>query len=50
MLKSRLKNDFNKKMSDENWDNYRKQKNFMLKLKKTDQKKYFRQINIKKYF
>ena len=23
---------------------------FMLKLKKTDQKKYFKQINVKKYF
>ena len=30
MLRSRLKNNFNKKRSDENWDNYKKQGIFVL--------------------
>ena len=32
MLRSRLKNNFNKKRSDENWHNYKKQRNFCVKL------------------
>ena len=29
MLRSRLKNNFNKQRSDENWDNYKKLRNFL---------------------
>ena len=32
MLRSRLKNNFSKQRSDENWDNYKKQRNFCVKL------------------
>ena len=32
MLMSRLKNNFNKKMSEENWDSYKKQRIFCVKL------------------
>ena len=32
MLRSRLKNNLNKKRSDENWNNYKKQRNFCVKL------------------
>ena len=32
MLRSRLNNNFNKQSSDESWDNYKKQRNFFVKL------------------
>ena len=47
MLRSRLKNNFNKKRSDENWDNYKKQRNFCVKLLRQTKEKYFNDINVK---
>ena len=47
MLRSRLKNNFNKIGSDENWDNYKKQRNFCVKLLRHTKEKYFSDINIK---
>ena len=40
MLRSRLKNNFNKRRSDESWDNYKKQKNFWIN-SPPDQRKIF---------
>ena len=40
MLRSRLKNNFNKQRSDENWDNYKKQRNFCVKLRRQAKEKY----------
>ena len=47
MLRSRLKNNFNKQMSDKNWDNYKKQRNFCVILLRQTKDKYFRDINVK---
>ena len=47
MLRSRLKNIFNKQRSDENWNNYKKQRNFCVKLLRQTKKKYFSDINVK---
>ena len=47
MLRSRLKNNFNKQRSDENWDNYKKQRNFCVKLLHQTKEKYFSDINVK---
>ena len=47
MLRSRLKNNFNKQRSDENWDNCKKQKNFCVKLLRQTKEKYFSDINVK---
>ena len=47
MLKSRLKNNSNKQRSDENWDNYKKRKNFCAKLLRQTKEKYFSDINVK---
>ena len=47
ILRSRLKNNFNKKRSDENWDNYKKQRNFCVKLLHQTTEKYFSDINVK---
>ena len=47
MLRSRLKNNFNKQRSDENWDNYKKQINFCVKLLCQTKEKYFSDINVK---
>ena len=47
MLRSRLKRNFNKKRSDENWDNYKKQRNFCVKLHRETKEKYFSDINVK---
>ena len=40
MLRSRLKNNFEKQSSDENWDNYKKQSNFCVKLLCQTKEKY----------
>ena len=45
-LRSWVKNSFNKKRSDENWDNYRKQRNFWVKLL-PQTKKYFSDLKSK---
>ena len=47
MLTSRLKNNFNKKMSDKNWGNYKKQRSFCVKLLCQTKEKYFNDINVK---
>ena len=47
MLRSRLKNNFNKQRSDENWDNYKKQRNFCVKLLRHTKEKYFSDVNVK---
>ena len=44
ILRSRLKNNFNKKKSDEIWDNYKKQRNFYVKLLRQTKEKYFNDI------
>ena len=47
MLRSKLKNNFNKQRSDENWDNYQKQRNFCVKLLRQTKEIYFSNINVK---
>ena len=47
MPRSRLKNNFSKKMFDENWDNYKKKRNFCVKLLRQTKEKYFSDINVK---
>ena len=47
MLRSKLKNNFKKQRSDGNWDNYKKQRNFCVKLLHQTKEKYFSDINVK---
>ena len=47
MLRSRFKNNLNKQKPDENWDNYKKQRNFCVKLLCQTKEKYFSDINVK---
>ena len=47
MLRSMLKNHFNKQSSDENWDSYKKQRNFHGKLLHQTKENYFSDIDIK---
>ena len=47
MRGSRLKNIYNKTRSPENWDNYKKQRNFCVDLLRKTKRSYFEQINIK---
>ena len=47
MRRSRLKSNFNKKRSYENWDNFKKQRNFCVKLLRQTKVKYFIDINVK---
>ena len=47
MLRSRLKNNLNKQRSDENWNNYKKQRNFCVKLLCQTKEKIFSDINVK---
>ena len=47
MWRSRLKNIYNKTRSPENWDNYKKQRNFCVDLLRKTKRSYFEQINIK---
>ena len=49
MTRSRLENKFNKNRSAKNWNSYKKQINFCLKLLRQAKEKYFNSINIKKY-
>ena len=46
-LSSTLKNKFNKKKSEENWDNYKKQRNLCVKLLRQTKEKHFSVINVK---
>ena len=48
MTSSSLKNKFNKNNSAKNWNSYKKQRNFCLKLVRQTKKKYFNNINVKK--
>ena len=48
MTRSRLKNKFNKNSSTKNWNSYKKQRNFCLKLLRQTKEKYFNNINVKK--
>ena len=50
MLRCRFENDFSKKRSNENWDNYEKQRNFCVKLLGPTKEKYFSYINVKIIF
>ena len=47
MRRSRLKNIYNKTRFAENWDNYKKQRNFCVDLLRKIKRSYFEQINIK---
>ena len=47
MLRSRLKNNFNKQRSNENCDNYKRQRNFCVKLLRQTKEKYFSDVNVK---
>ena len=47
MTRSRLKNIYNKKRSYENWDKYKKQRNFCVKLLRKTKQDYFNNIDIK---
>ena len=47
MHRSRLKNNFNKQSSNENWDGYKKQRNFCVKLLRQTKEKYSSDINVK---
>ena len=47
MLRSRLKNNFSKQMSVEKWENYKKQRNFYVKLFRQAKEKYFCDITVK---
>ena len=48
ITRSRLKNKFDKNSSAKNWDSYKKQRNFFLKLLRKNKEKYFNNINAKK--
>ena len=48
MTRSRLKNKSNKNSSAKNWNSYKKQRNFCLKLLRQTKEKYYNNINIKK--
>ena len=47
MTLSRLKNKYNKKRSHDNWDKYKKQRNFSMKLLCKTKQDYFSNIDIK---
>ena len=47
MTRSRLKNKFNKNSSEKNWNSYKKQRNFCLKLLRQTKEKYFNNANVK---
>ena len=47
MLRSSLKNNFNKKRCDKNWNNYKTQRNFCVKLVHQTKEKYFNNVNVK---
>ena len=48
VTRSRLKNKFNKNSSAKNWNSYKKQRNFCLKLLRQTKEKYFNNIKVKK--
>ena len=48
MHRSKLKNKFNKKRTNENWENYKTQRNFCVNLPRKTKREYFQQLNLKK--
>ena len=47
MHRSKLKNIYNKKRTDVNWANYKKQRNFCVTLLRRTKKEYFQNLNVK---
>ena len=47
MRRSKLKNDYNKCRNYENWNNYKKQRNFCVKLLRKTKSEYFRNLDVK---
>ena len=47
MVRSKLKNKYNKNRTEENWDSYKKQRNFCVNLLRKTKKDYFSDLNIK---
>ena len=47
MHRSKLKNVYNKKRTDVNWANYKKQRNFCVTLLRRTKKEYFQNLNVK---
>ena len=47
MVRSKLKNKYNKNRTEENWDSYKKQRNFCVSLLRKTKKDYFNNLNIK---
>ena len=47
MVRSKLKNKYNKNRTEENWDSYKKQRNFCLNLLRKTKKDYFSDLDIK---
>ena len=47
MRRSKLKNDYNKNRSYENWNSYKKQRNFCVKLLRKTKSEYYKNIDIK---
>ena len=47
MVSSKLKNKYNRNRTEENWDSYKKQRNFCINLLRKTKKDYFNYLNIK---
>ena len=47
MVRSKLKNKYNKNRTGENWDSYKKQRNFCVNLLRKTKKYYFNDLNVK---
>ena len=47
MVRSKLKNKYNKNRTEENWGIYKKQRNFCVNLLRKTKKDYFNDLNIK---
>ena len=47
MVRSKLKNKYNKNRTEENWDSYKKQRNFCVNLLRKNKTYYFNDLNIK---
>ena len=47
MVRSKLKNKYNKNRTRENWDSYKRQRNFCVSLLRKTKNDYFDDLNIK---
>ena len=47
MVRFKLKNKYSKNRTEENWDSYKKQRNFCVNLLRKTRKEYFNDLNIK---